>query len=46
MDWSRGTLSPNLYGNAGSFDIADATADFRKSMSDPSKLHIASCCDK
>lgn len=32
MDWSTSTTSPNEYGNAGPFAIADATADFRKSM--------------
>lgn len=32
MDWSTSTTSPKEYGNAGPFAIADATADFRKSM--------------
>lgn len=32
MDWSTSTTSPNEYGNAGPLAIADATADFRKSM--------------
>lgn len=32
MDWSTSTMSPNEYGNAGPLAIADATADFRKSM--------------
>jgi len=32
MEGSRSTLSPNVYGNGGPFAIAEATADFRKSM--------------
>ena len=32
IDWSVDTLSPHLYGNGGSFEIADATADLRKSI--------------
>ena len=32
MDWSRSSLSPKVYGNGGPFEIADATADLRKSM--------------
>lgn len=32
MDWSTSTMSPNEYGKAGPLAIADATADFRKSM--------------
>jgi hypothetical protein len=33
MDWSMSTLSPNEYGKAGPLEMADATADLRKSMS-------------
>jgi len=32
IDWSTVNLSPNLYGKGGSLDIAEATADLRKSM--------------
>lgn len=32
IDWSRSSLSPKVYGNGGPFEIADATADLRKSM--------------
>lgn len=32
MDWSRSTMSPKVYGKAGPFAMADATADFRKSI--------------
>jgi hypothetical protein len=33
MELSTSTLSPNEYGNGGPLEIAEATADFRKSMS-------------
>ena len=32
IDWSTVNRSPNLYGNGGSLEIAEATADFRKSI--------------
>jgi len=33
-------LSPKLYGNGGPFDMAEATADFRNSISIPSQVTV------
>jgi hypothetical protein len=33
IELSTSTLSPNEYGNGGPFEIAETTADFKKSMS-------------
>lgn len=42
MDSSMSTRSPNVYPNAGPLEMADATADLRKSMASvvQEKLHV------
>lgn len=44
IDSSTSTLSPNVYGNGGPWDMAEATADFRKSMSSCSERGRREVC--